>query len=111
MKFIHRLAWVLLVGTPLATIATVSRLTAQPYRAAAEHREPDPSPLPIWDPGFGPHAQVAPPKDREARIREILACEDTALVCCDPCGMCVCERERVGCPDIMLMGRRHCETP
>ena len=82
---------------------------AQPYRFVPEHRRPDPSPLPIWDPGFGPHAQDPPPQEREARIREILSCEGTALVCCDPCGICVCERGMVRCPDIMLMSRRHCE--
>jgi hypothetical protein len=61
-----------------------------------------------WDPGFGPHAQEPPPPLEIGRIRRVLDCPVPHLVCCDSCGLCVCEPFVKKCPEIMLMDRRYC---
>jgi len=52
------------------------------------------------EPGFGPHVQRMA---GEGKAASILGCQPDVTVCCDPCGVCVCEHGSTSCPDIMLM--------
>ena len=50
------------------------------------------------------HRQTSPVGDRENHIRGVLECDKPRLVCCDPCGICVCEDPgQIKCPGIMMM--------